>query len=140
MLRCELDGGIGKTPQRFFSDSYPRRPADDCRCASHPARTRSDFQFRHIPELDGFRGAAISLVVLGHFLEFHSASEEVRYVGRNAAQLGVLLFFVLSGFLITGLSVARERKFGKQAGIGLVCPRKRSRNSNACKTCHLALH
>jgi hypothetical protein len=49
----------------------------------------------------------------------------VRYVGRNAAQLGVL-----SG----------ERKFGKQAGIGLVCPRKRSRNSNACKTCHLALH
>jgi len=98
------------------------------------------FQFRHIPELDGFRGAAISLVVLGHFLEFHSASAEVRYVGRNAAQLGVLLFFVLSGFLITGLSVARERKFGKQAGIGLVCPRKRSRNSNACKTCHLALH
>jgi len=86
------------------------------------------FQFRHIPELDGFRGAAISLVVLGHFLEFHSASEEVRYVGRNAAQL------------ITGLSVAGERKFGKQAGIGLVCPRKRSRNSNACKTCHLALH
>ena len=55
------------------------------------------FQFRHIPELDGFRGAAISLVVLGHFLEFHSAS-----FGRNAAQLGVLLFFVLSGFLITG--------------------------------------
>src|SRR5438094_908426 len=69
---------------------------------------RPTFQFRHIPELDGFRGAAIVCVILGHFLEYHSSSAEIRELARSIAQTGVLLFFVLSGFLITGF-LCRER-------------------------------
>src|SRR5262245_10332197 len=67
------------------------------------------FRFRHLPELDGFRGAAILFVVVGHFVEVHGATASVRYLGQCAAQLGVLLFFVLSGFLITSL-LHKERE------------------------------
>src|ERR1700690_893817 len=57
----------------------------------------SSFRFNHFPELDGFRGLAILLVVVGHVLE-----KEFRII-TELGELGVLLFFVLSGFLITGL-------------------------------------
>jgi peptidoglycan/LPS O-acetylase OafA/YrhL len=70
---------------------------------------RVGFEFGYIPELDGVRGVAILCVVFGHFLEFHSASPMVRALARSVAQSGVLLFFVLSGFLITGL-LYRERQ------------------------------
>jgi peptidoglycan/LPS O-acetylase OafA/YrhL len=60
------------------------------------------FRFRHFPELDGLRGLAIVLVVAGHVLEFGLG------VHTDFGGLGVLLFFVLSGFLITGL-LDRER-------------------------------
>ena len=60
------------------------------------------FHFRHFPELDGLRGLAIVLVVAGHVLEFGLG------VHTDFGGLGVLLFFVLSGFLITGL-LDRER-------------------------------
>ena len=66
------------------------------------------FRFTHIAELDGFRGTAISLVVFGRFLEFHGSSSRLRGLAQSTAQAGVLLFFVLSGFLITGL-LYRER-------------------------------
>ena len=66
----------------------------------------STFFFQHIPELDGFRGLAVLVVVFGHYFEYRLPS-----LGRQFAtvdKLGVLLFFVLSGFLITGL-LHRER-------------------------------
>jgi len=66
----------------------------------------STFLFQHIPELDGFRGLAVLVVVFGHYFEYRLPS-----LGRQFAtvdKLGVLLFFVLSGFLITGL-LHRER-------------------------------
>jgi peptidoglycan/LPS O-acetylase OafA/YrhL len=67
-----------------------------------PVRTEAGllprrFGFRHFPELDGLRGFAILLVIVGHVLEFGLG------VHTDLAGLGVLLFFVLSGFLITGL-------------------------------------
>jgi peptidoglycan/LPS O-acetylase OafA/YrhL len=54
---------------------------------------------KHLPQLDGIRGLAILIVVSGHLLVFN--------VGMNLKTLGPLppvgvdLFFVLSGFLIT---------------------------------------
>ena len=51
----------------------------------------------HIPGLDGLRGLAIVLVLLYHcFFPLWK-------VGANAGWVGVDLFFVLSGFLITGI-------------------------------------
>jgi peptidoglycan/LPS O-acetylase OafA/YrhL len=66
--------------------------------ASPPALTKTSAR---IPELDGFRGLAILLVVTGHTLAFslHTFS----YAGLKMGEIGVLLFFVLSGYLITGL-------------------------------------
>lgn len=63
---------------------------------------------RTIPELDGIRGLAILLVFLTHFvaleLPVHAAGVDgaVRWVARFG-WTGVDLFFVLSGFLITGI-------------------------------------
>jgi hypothetical protein len=58
--------------------------------------SRSEFDY--FPQLDGFRGLAAGLVVLGHLILFRAGSGAI-------ASLGVMLFFVLSGFLITGLLV-----------------------------------
>src|SRR4029453_8199581 len=58
------------------------------------------------PDLEGLRGIAILLVLLCH----------VRLPGAEAGFVGVDVFFVLSGFLITGL-LANER--GRTGGIHL---------------------
>src|SRR5258708_21241850 len=70
---------------------------------------RPTFDFHEIPALDGFRGMAILCVIIGHFLQFHGGSPELRGIAGSVAQTGVLLFFVLSGFLITGV-LGRERR------------------------------
>src|SRR5229473_7329677 len=67
----------------------------------------SEFRFRHYPELDGFRGLAVTLVVVGHV--FLSSLE----VHSQLASLGVLLFFVLSGFLITGVLLNEKDARGR---------------------------
>lgn len=67
-------------------------------------------KFRHFPELDGLRGSAVLFVVIGHVLVFRLGRG---YQWTQFASLGVLIFFVLSGFLITGLLCAEERRFGK---------------------------
>jgi peptidoglycan/LPS O-acetylase OafA/YrhL len=55
-----------------------------------------------IPELDGLRGIAILLVLVAHL------------TGLNGAGLtGVLMFFVLSGYLITRILVAEEASSGR---------------------------
>jgi peptidoglycan/LPS O-acetylase OafA/YrhL len=66
----------------------------------------------HFPGLDGLRGLAILMVMFGHFI----------VVGKNLAApspwhrllqsgyLGVDLFFVLSGFLITGILIDSKNR------------------------------
>jgi peptidoglycan/LPS O-acetylase OafA/YrhL len=64
----------------------------------------------HIPALDGVRGVAILLVLLLHFSVYgHGLApsglliDRLYYRVAGAGWIGVDLFFVLSGFLITGI-------------------------------------
>jgi len=53
----------------------------------------------HYPQLDGLRGVAVLLVIAGHILMFS------HHFANEFGSLGVMLFFVLSGFLITSLLI-----------------------------------
>ena len=61
----------------------------------------------HIPALDGVRGVAVLLVLAYHLLwaNSHTANRVAFWLlkFREAGWIGVDLFFVLSGFLITGI-------------------------------------
>lgn len=67
----------------------------------------------HVPALDGVRGIAILMVLLVHFLGSITTTNVFEDVLAHVAGYGLYgvdLFFVLSGYLITGLLVsARER-------------------------------
>jgi peptidoglycan/LPS O-acetylase OafA/YrhL len=65
-------------------------------------------KFRHFSELDGLRGSAVLLVALGHTL---ASKLQLGFRWTQISALGVLIFFVLSGFLITGLLCSEERRF-----------------------------
>lgn len=61
---------------------------------------------RHIPALDGVRGAAILLVLICHYGPCLSSATRLRalfFFAIKVGPFGVDLFFVLSGFLITGI-------------------------------------
>jgi peptidoglycan/LPS O-acetylase OafA/YrhL len=61
----------------------------------------------HIPSLDGLRGIAVLVVVILHFsfLEPHNPLELLFLRVTSVGWVGVDLFFVLSGFLITGILI-----------------------------------
>lgn len=59
---------------------------------------------KHIPQLDSLRAIAVFLVLFWHWLP---ASSAINVIDNGA--LGVDIFFVLSGFLISGI-LLRERK------------------------------
>jgi len=70
----------------------------------------TSFSFRHFPQLDGLRGLAILLVVAQHTLYCRFG------VHTDLGGFGVALFFVLSGFLITGIL---DSESGHTRGISL---------------------
>ena len=62
---------------------------------------------RYIPQLDGIRCLAVALVMFGHWTEHVPQLARLDYV---LASSGVNLFFVLSGFLITGILLEAKSK------------------------------
>lgn len=65
---------------------------------------------QRVRELDGLRGLAVAMVVVGHYVH-HPA---LRYLGPQWGWMGVGLFFVLSGFLITTILL---RATGQHAAL-----------------------
>lgn len=63
---------------------------------------------RRIPELDGIRGIAILLVLVGHYCSRITPDFEL----FTLASLGVNVFFVLSGFLIGGIILDEHHERG----------------------------
>jgi peptidoglycan/LPS O-acetylase OafA/YrhL len=71
---------------------------------------------RHIPALDGVRGIAIAMVVVFHIVQgMPSVSQETPrslILSARIGQTGVDLFFVLSGYLITGILLNHREEQG----------------------------
>lgn len=72
---------------------------------------------RHFLALDGVRGVAALGVMVFHFFQSRRPPDEglgrTLYNATHLGQLGVDLFFVLSGFLITGILLATKERAGR---------------------------
>ncbi|WP_297007400.1 acyltransferase family protein [uncultured Corynebacterium sp.] len=89
-------------PEEFASQAEPAFTAED----PTPVKPLKPGRIRRVPGLDGLRGIAVLAVVIYHF--FGDA--------LPGGFLGVDIFFVLSGFLITALLV---RELGANGRISL---------------------
>jgi peptidoglycan/LPS O-acetylase OafA/YrhL len=78
---------------------------------NHPALPKAQ---RRIPSLDGLRGISIWAVIIAHsadhFLFSNIRSHHVRTILSNGANLGVTIFFVISGFLITSILLVERKR------------------------------
>lgn len=74
--------------------------------AASPARTGN------IPSLDGLRATAIAIVILSHTPRLPVGASLPSYIGPLGA-LGVRIFFVISGFLITTLLLRELDRTGR---------------------------
>jgi peptidoglycan/LPS O-acetylase OafA/YrhL len=66
----------------------------------------------HLPSLDGLRAVSIVLVLLGHLSGTRGFAHLQLGVG-DYAHLGVVVFFVISGFLITRLMISEYKSSGR---------------------------
>jgi peptidoglycan/LPS O-acetylase OafA/YrhL len=65
-----------------------------------------------IPSLDGLRGISIMMVLLGHLVGTVNFPRGLAFL-PHVAHMGVLIFFVISGFLITTLLMKEQENAGK---------------------------
>jgi peptidoglycan/LPS O-acetylase OafA/YrhL len=87
--------------------------ASDDRAAPAPRLQGGVAGGGHLPRLDGFRGAAVLVVTVYHFaLGYHARSLPGRVIeqGFHLGWMGVDGFFVLSGFLISGILMRTKEK------------------------------
>ncbi len=85
----------------------PAKHADLLGTAS-PELSRAGAKRQHYPALDGLRGLAVLMVMFFHYHGFIPRSSRLMSPLRvfgSIGWMGVTLFFVLSGFLITGILV-----------------------------------
>ena len=80
----------------------------------HNSSPASAASMERIPSLDGLRALSIFLVVALHTIQRYSAHHDVATVwyGIFNSSTGVLIFFVISGYLITRLLLNDHRKRG----------------------------
>ena len=71
-------------------------------------------RYTRIPSLDGLRAVSIAMVLYGHVAgtRYGPTMDIRRFVG-DYANLGVHVFFVISGYLITSLLLEEHKEFGK---------------------------
>src|SRR5215207_3259836 len=90
--------------------------ADPARATAAPSDANEGISHRlqkgHIPALDGVRGLAILLVLFFHLRMITGDGAIIRLIQKtwSLGWMGVDLFFVLSGFLITGILLDAKSK------------------------------
>ena len=78
-----------------------------------PAVTERVWAGEYVPVLDGLRAVSITLVLVGHLLTMYPLSTRAMEVGFVLGRTGVSIFFVISGYLITGLLLREEESRGE---------------------------
>lgn len=68
---------------------------------------------RRIPSLDGARAVSISLVIASHIIAAHVGDNLPLFLKFDYGNLGVRVFFVISGFLITSLLLREHERTGR---------------------------
>ncbi len=65
---------------------------------------------KHIPALDGIRGIAVLFILIYHCSDFRAANivDDYFFMFTHSMWVGVDLFFVLSGFLITSILISTK--------------------------------
>jgi peptidoglycan/LPS O-acetylase OafA/YrhL len=69
-----------------------------------------------IKELDGLRGVSVLFVVVFHMTKYSgyiNLSETSQLICSNLGEVGVQIFFVISGFIITQLLIEEHRRTGR---------------------------
>jgi peptidoglycan/LPS O-acetylase OafA/YrhL len=82
---------------------------------SNPLVIPEIFNQKVIPGIDGLRALSIIIVLISHIQNTKFTPNILKYLGKNIfwGSLGVHVFFVISGFLITGLILKEKVKNGK---------------------------
>ncbi|WP_421944652.1 acyltransferase family protein [Pedobacter sp.] len=80
-----------------------------------PFKTPNFLDVKYIPSLDGWRAVAILMVIFGHFMLTLEKGSIIHTFLKLVAigDIGVKIFFVLSGFLITTLLIKEKIKYDR---------------------------